>query len=69
MCRKFALIASFFPGVPSQALMEKAGYLLPSEDGGGRPGRLKAFAIDDLTAEEEEELLKYLAFLRSRIPS
>ena len=49
--------------------MEKAGYLLPSEDGGGRSGRLKAFAIDDLTAEEEEELLKYLAFLRSRIPS
>jgi len=30
---------------------------------------LKAFAIDDLTAEEEEELLKYLAFLRSRSPS
>jgi hypothetical protein len=27
---------------------------------------LKAFAIDDLTAEEEEELLKYLAFLRFR---
>ena len=25
--------------------------------------------IDDLTAEEEEELLKYLAFLRSRSPS
>jgi hypothetical protein len=49
--------------------MEKAGYLLPSEDGGGRPGRLKAFAIDDLTAEEEEELLKCLAFLRSRILS
>jgi len=46
--------------------MEKAGYLLPSEDGGGRRARLAAFAIDNLTAEEEEELLKYLAFLRSR---
>jgi hypothetical protein len=49
--------------------MEKAGYLLPSEDGGGRPERLKVFALVDLTAEEEEELLKYLAPLRSRIPS
>jgi transcriptional regulator with XRE-family HTH domain len=56
--------------VPYEALMEKAGYLLPSEgDKGGRRRRLAAFAIDDLTAEEEEELLKYLAFLRSRKPS
>ncbi len=55
--------------VPYESLMEKAGYLLPSEDGGGRRKRLAAFAIDDLTAEEEEELLKYLAFLRSRSPS
>ena len=57
--------------VPYEALMEKAGYLLPSEDGGGRRKRkrLAAFAIDDLTAEEEEELLKYLAFIRSRKPS
>jgi len=52
--------------VPYEALMEKAGYLLPSERGGGRRKRLAAFAIDDLTAEEEEELLKYLAFLRWR---
>ena len=55
--------------VPYEALMEKAEYLLPSEDRGGRRRRLAAFAIDDLTAEEEEELLKYLAFLRSRKPS
>ena len=55
--------------VPYEALMEKAGYLLPSEDkAGARRKRLNAFAIDDLTAEEEEELLKYLAFLRSRNP-
>jgi transcriptional regulator with XRE-family HTH domain len=52
--------------VPYEALMEKAGYLLPSEQSGGRRKRLTAFAIDDLTAEEEEELLKYLAFLRFR---
>lgn len=50
--------------VPYEALMEKAGYLLPSD--GARRKRLAAFAIDDLSAEEEEELLKYLAFLRSR---
>jgi HTH-type transcriptional regulator, competence development regulator len=53
--------------VPYEALMEKAGYLLPAETGKvGRRRRLAIFAIDDLTAEEEEELLKYLAFLRSR---
>ncbi len=56
--------------VPYEALMEKAGYLLPAKGGAtGRRRRLAAFAIDDLTAEEEEELLKYLAFLRSRRPS
>ena len=54
-------------GVPYEALMEKAGYLLPPDARKGtRRRRLAAFAIDDLTAEEEEELLKYLAFLRSR---
>jgi transcriptional regulator with XRE-family HTH domain len=52
--------------VPYETLMEKAGYLLPSEEEGGRRRRLAAFAIDDMTAEEEEELLKYLAFLRFR---
>jgi transcriptional regulator with XRE-family HTH domain len=52
--------------VPYETLMEKAGYLLPAENGRGRRKRLAAFAIDDLTAEEEEELLKYLAFLRWR---
>jgi transcriptional regulator with XRE-family HTH domain len=53
--------------VPYETLMEKAGYLLPREsEKAGRRRRLAVFAIDDLTAEEEEELLKYLAFLRSR---
>ena len=55
--------------VPYEALMEKAGYLVRSKDGRGRRKRLAAFAIEDLTAEEEEELLKYLAFLRSRASS
>ena len=53
--------------VPYEVLMEKAGYLLPAENGEGRT-RLATFAIDDLTAEEEAELLKYLAFLRFRRP-
>ena len=53
--------------VPYEGLMEKAGYLLPSEGARStRRARLAVFSIDDLTAEEEEELLKYLAFLRSR---
>ena len=52
--------------VPYEALMEKAGYLLPTQNTSGQRKRLAVFAIDDLTAEEEEELLKYLAFLRSR---
>jgi transcriptional regulator with XRE-family HTH domain len=52
--------------VPYEALMEKAGYLLPGDGNGGQRKRLAVFAIDDLTAEEEEELLKYLAFLRTR---
>jgi hypothetical protein len=56
--------------VPYEALMEKAGYLLPSDGNKtGRGRRLAVFAIEDLTAEEEEELLKYLAFLRSRKPT
>ena len=55
--------------VPYEALMEKAGYLLPSAGKeGARRKRIAAFAIDDLTAEEEEELLRYLAFLRFRNP-
>ncbi len=55
--------------VPYETLMEKAGYLLPPKGSNGRSRRLAAFAIEDLTAEEEEELLKYLAFLRFRKPS
>ena len=56
--------------VPYEALMERAGYLLPSEGNEtGRRRRLAIFAIDDLSAEEEAELLKYLSFIRSRSPA
>jgi transcriptional regulator with XRE-family HTH domain len=50
--------------VPYESLMEKAGYLLPVR--GTESRRLPAFALDDLSPEEEEALLKYLAFLRTR---
>jgi transcriptional regulator with XRE-family HTH domain len=53
--------------VPYETLMERAGYRwLPDSSEAGRRRRLAAFAIDDLTVEEEEVLLKHLAFLRSR---
>jgi transcriptional regulator with XRE-family HTH domain len=56
--------------VPYEALMEKAGYLPPAAEAEGRRRRrLGALPLDDLSAEEEEELLKYLAFLRSRQPA
>jgi len=60
-------------GVPYEVLMEKAGYLpaaaAPSElRGAGAPrhGRVATFANENLTNDEEEKLLEYLAFLRSR---
>jgi transcriptional regulator with XRE-family HTH domain len=53
--------------VPYESLMEKVGYLPPvPESEGKRRRRLSAFALADLSAEEEAELLKYLAFIRSR---
>ncbi len=58
-------LAEVYP-VPYESLMEKSGYLLPSDGVGGPRKRRALFAIDDLTAEEEEELLKYLSFLRWR---
>lgn len=49
-------------GVAYEVLMEKAGYITP----GGVPVAA-TFAIgEDLTQEEQEKLLEYLAFIRSR---
>jgi transcriptional regulator with XRE-family HTH domain len=48
--------------VSYENLMEKAGYIVPAGKGKKVPKR----SIDDLTSEEEEELLKYLAFYRLR---
>lgn len=60
--------------VPYVTLMEKAGYLsasvvstMPGTTQRIHRGRAAATrAVEDLTPEEEEELLKYLAFLRSK---
>src|SRR6058998_1409160 len=56
--------------VPYETLMEKAGYISRNKEESGRKGKRKGlvatFAIDDLTEEEEERLVEYLAFLRSR---
>ena len=55
-------------GVSYEALMQKAGYI--TTDGQRQPGqkhgRAATFASVNLTADEEEELLKYLAYYRSR---
>ena len=57
--------------VPYESLMEKAGYLAPSNGEGAqrKHRRLSAVALDDLSPEEEVELLRYLAFIRSRKPA
>ncbi|MCC6230795.1 MAG: helix-turn-helix domain-containing protein [Phycisphaerales bacterium] len=56
-------------GVPYETLMEKAGYIAaatPDQTASRRHGRVATFAKDNLTKEEEEALLEYLAFLRSK---
>ena len=51
-----------------ESLMERAGYIVP---GVGRPasakhGRAATFSIENLSADEESELLDYLNYLRSK---
>jgi transcriptional regulator with XRE-family HTH domain len=49
-----------------EKMMELAGHIMPEKKGGARAGRLPTFVAEELTTEEEDELLKYLAFLRMR---
>jgi|ERR1041384_5196415 transcriptional regulator with XRE-family HTH domain len=59
-------LAEFYQ-VPYELLMQKAGYIKPGPGKtGARPGRVAASALGKLTRDEEEELLKYLAFIRSQ---
>lgn len=50
------------------SLMELAGYMSPSSERGHdeRHGRVATFAEHNLTPDEEEELMRYLEFMRSR---
>lgn len=60
--------------VSYELLMEKAGYISPAFPAGSElraagplhHERKATFANENLTQEEEEKLLEYLAFLRSR---
>ncbi len=47
-------------------LMEKAGYLVSARRDSEKHGRVATFADENLTSEEEDALLSYLAFLRQR---
>jgi len=51
-------------GVSYDTLMEKTGYVAPSNEKIKKTS--SPFADKELSPEEEEELIKYLAFLRSR---
>jgi transcriptional regulator with XRE-family HTH domain len=54
--------------VPYSKLMERAGYISPSSTRaeGVKHGRAATFAIENLTNDEEKELLKYLSFYRNQ---
>lgn len=60
-------VATFY-GVPYETLMEKAGYIAPAVEGEKRTrsGRLVASSMGNISSDEEEKLLEYLAFLRSK---
>jgi transcriptional regulator with XRE-family HTH domain len=60
LSRKSPVTSSF------EKMMELAGHIMPEKMAGARRGRLPTFVAEELTAEEEDELLKYLAFLRMR---
>lgn len=52
-----------------ESLMQRAGYILPGASQrpeGAKHGRAATFAIDNLTTDEESQLLEYLSFLRSK---
>lgn len=57
-------------GTSYEVLMEKAGYVTPVQEhpATARHGRAATFANANLSQEEEEQLLDYLAYLRSRRP-
>src|ERR1700748_1980097 len=55
-------------GVPYETLMERAGYIVPSghKTEGQKHGKAVTYSIDNLSSDEEKELLNYLNFIRSK---
>jgi HTH-type transcriptional regulator, competence development regulator len=55
-------------GVAYESLMERAGYIVPAHTRSEREkhGRAATFAIENLTADEENQLLDYLTYIRSK---
>lgn len=52
-------------GAPYPKLMEKAGYISPGLNADdSKHGRAATYSVDNLTAEEERELLRYLSWFR-----
>lgn len=54
--------------VSYDGLMERAGYIsrATAHAAGAKHGRAATFAIENLTTDEERELLRYLSFIRSQ---
>jgi HTH-type transcriptional regulator, competence development regulator len=52
--------------VPYAALMRLCGYQVPGESDGGMSNTVSAALFADLTEDERDELLEYLAWYRSR---
>ena len=57
--------------VPYAKLMERAGYISPTARSSNttKHGRAATFSIDNLTLDEEKELLQYLSFVRQKVKS
>jgi len=57
-------------GIAYEKLMERAGYIYPTTSTKKNPsqkhGRAATFSVDNLTVDEESELLKYLAYIRTK---
>jgi transcriptional regulator with XRE-family HTH domain len=55
-------------GVSYESLMKRVGYIVPSKakrTSSAKHGNAATYAIENLDAEEEKELLKFLAYYRS----
>lgn len=57
--------------VPYAKLMERAGYISPNARSSNtvKHGRAATFSIENLTLDEEKELLQYLSFVRQKAKS